>query len=102
MQDASYYAWVRAPGELYRGGYGSSLVIVDANTGGVRGTWPATEADPARAVIASFYPLHTGESLGTLGRILTMSVGLLAHRHDHPRHMAVVSAAITGQRGVGL
>ena len=75
-QDASYYAWVRAPGELYRGGYGSSLVIVDANTGSVRGAWPATDADTGRAIIASFYPLHTGESLGTFGRILTMSVGL--------------------------
>ncbi|MBB4630873.1 PepSY-associated TM helix domain-containing protein [Sphingosinicella soli] len=75
-EDASYYAWVRAPGELYRGGYGGSLVIVDANTGGVRGAWPATEADPAQAAIGAFYPLHTGESLGTPGRIMTMTVGL--------------------------
>ncbi|MFD0847266.1 hypothetical protein [Sphingosinicella xenopeptidilytica] len=62
---ASYYAWARAPGELYRGEYSSSLVSVDANTGSVRCAWSATEADPVREVIASFYPLHTGESLGT-------------------------------------
>lgn len=74
--DASYYAWVRAPGELYRGGYGGSLVIVDANDGKVRGAWPVTEADPARAFLASFYPLHTGESLGTTGRVLSMAIGV--------------------------
>ncbi len=74
--DASYYAWVRAPGELYRGGYGGSLVIVDANNGTARGAWPATEAPAARAFLASFYPLHTGESLGLTGRILSMAIGL--------------------------
>lgn len=74
-QDASYYAWVRAPGELYRGGYGSSLVIVDANDGRVRGAWPASDANAAQALVASFYPLHTGESLGLAGRILTLAIG---------------------------
>lgn len=75
-KDASYNAWVRAPGELYRDGYGGSLVIVDANDGSIRGAWPATEASPARAVLASFYPLHTGEALGTPGRLLAMAIGL--------------------------
>ena len=75
-QDASYHAWVRAPGELYRGGYGGSLVIVNANDGSIRGAFPATEHDAARAVIASFYPLHTGEAAGTIGRVLVMIVGL--------------------------
>ncbi|MBN8845542.1 MAG: PepSY domain-containing protein [Sphingomonadales bacterium] len=73
--DASYYAWVRAPGELYRGGYGGSLVIVDANDGSIRGAWPATEAGFGQALVGSFYPLHTGESLGIAGRILTLAVG---------------------------
>lgn len=75
-EDASYHAWVRAPGELYRGGYGGSLVIVDANNGTIRGAWPATEADAAQAFVASFYPLHTGESLGLAGRILSLATGL--------------------------
>jgi uncharacterized iron-regulated membrane protein len=73
--DASYYAWVRAPGELYRGGYGGSLVVVDANDGSIRGAYPATEAGPAKAFIASFYPLHTGEAGRTIGRVLVMILG---------------------------
>src|SRR3546814_4494430 len=49
-EDASYHAWVRAPGELYRGGYGARLVIVDANHGKIRGAGPATEADAAQKI----------------------------------------------------
>lgn len=75
-EDASYHAWVRAPGELYRGGYGGSLVIIDANNGNIRGAWPATEADAAQTFVASFYPLHTGESLGLFGRILSLAIGI--------------------------
>lgn len=74
--DASYQAWVRGPGELYRGGYGGSLVVIDANDGSVRAAFPLTEAGPAQAFVGSFYPLHTGEALGTFGRLLTMAVGL--------------------------
>lgn len=74
--DASYYAWVRAPGELYRGGYGGSLVIVDANDASIRGSWPVTEAGPAKAFVASFYPLHTGEAAGLPGRILALLTGI--------------------------
>lgn len=74
--DASYYLWVRAPGELYRGGYGGSLVVVDANNGGIRGAWPVTEAPAAKAFVASFYPLHTGEAAGTVGRALALLTGL--------------------------
>lgn len=75
-EDASYHAWVRAPGELYRGGYGGSLVIVDANDGSIRGAWPATEAGGSQAVLASFYPLHTGEALGLFGRLLSLAIGV--------------------------
>lgn len=74
--DASYYAWVRAPGELYRGGYGGSLVIVDANDASIRGAWPATAADAKQTLVASFYPLHTGESLGLFGRLLSLAIGV--------------------------
>ncbi len=76
-EDASYYAWVRAPGELYRkDGYGSSLVIINANDGSVRGAWPATQASAAQAFIGSFYPLHTGEALGLTGRIFVLGIGV--------------------------
>jgi uncharacterized iron-regulated membrane protein len=73
--DASYYAWVRAPGELYRGGYGGSLVVVDANDASIRGAWPATEHEAARMFLYALYPLHTGEAAGLIGRILAMLVG---------------------------
>ena len=75
-EDASYHAWVRAPGELYRGGYGGSLVIVDANDASIRGAWPATDAKAGYAFVGSFYPLHTGESAGLIGRVLIMAIGL--------------------------
>lgn len=74
--DASYYVWVCAPGELYRGGYGGSLVVVNANNGQIRGAWPATGADGASAFVGSLYPLHTGESIGLAGRILALAIGL--------------------------
>ncbi|MFV3128928.1 PepSY-associated TM helix domain-containing protein [Niveispirillum sp. KHB5.9] len=74
--DASYYLWVRAPGELYRGGYGGSLVIVNANDAGIRGAWPVTQAPAAKSFVASFYPLHTGEAAGTAGRILALLTGM--------------------------
>lgn len=75
-EDASYYAWVRAPGELYRGGYGGSLVIVDANDASIRGAWPATEHGWKRYFLYTFYPMHTGEAAGFLGRVLAMFIGI--------------------------
>lgn len=75
-EDASYYAWVRAPGELYRNGYGGSLVIVDANDGSIRGAYPATEHGAAKAFLYSLYPLHTGEAGGLIGRVVVMIVGI--------------------------
>lgn len=74
--DASYNLWVRAPGELYRGGYGGSLVVVNGNDGTVRGAWPVTDAPAAQAFVASFYPLHTGEAAGILGRVLALLTGI--------------------------
>lgn len=74
-EDASYYAWVRAPDELFRA-YGGSLVIVNANDASIRGAYPATELDPANAFVKSFYPIHTGEFAGLPGRIIAMGIGL--------------------------
>jgi len=76
-EDASYYVWVRAPGELYRDdGYGASLVIINGNDASVRGAYPITQASSAQQIISSFYPLHTGESLGLLGRILALAIAI--------------------------
>ncbi len=74
-EDASYYAWVRAPGELFRA-YGASLVIVDANDGSVRGAYPGTDLSSADTLIRSLYPIHTGEFAGLPGRIIVMGVGI--------------------------
>lgn len=77
--DASYEAWVRAPGELYReGGYAGSLVVIDANDGHVRGAWPLPEQGAAYQVAGALYPLHTGEAGGLVGRLLSLaaSIGL--------------------------
>ncbi len=75
-EDASYYVWLRAPGELYRGGYGGSLVVVNANNGDIRGAWPAADADAASTFVGSLYPLHTGEGIGLAGRILALAIGV--------------------------
>ncbi|MFV3075254.1 PepSY-associated TM helix domain-containing protein [Niveispirillum fermenti] len=74
--DASYYMWVRAPGELYRGGYGRSLVVIDANDAGIRGTYPIHDAPPADILVSALYPLHTGEAGGTPGRALGLLTGI--------------------------
>ncbi|MGD1954548.1 MAG: PepSY-associated TM helix domain-containing protein [Sphingomonadales bacterium] len=75
-KDASYYAWVRAPGELYRGGYGASLVIFDANNGSIRGAYPISEASAAQVFVKSLYPIHTGEAAGLGGRVVAMLTGI--------------------------
>lgn len=74
--DASYYAWVRAPGELYRNGYGGSLVIINANDASVRGAWPATEHGWRDYLLYSLYPLHTGEAGSLIGRLLVLLIGI--------------------------
>ncbi|MEM9878324.1 MAG: PepSY-associated TM helix domain-containing protein [Pseudomonadota bacterium] len=75
-KDASYYTWVRSPGELYRGGYGASLVIVDANSGVIRGAYPIADASAGLAFVKSLYPIHTGEAAGLSGRVLAMLTGI--------------------------
>lgn len=73
--DASYYFSIHAPGELYRGGYSASLVVVDARNAAVRAVFDATKAEPKQAFVSSFYPLHTGEAAGLTGRILALAIG---------------------------
>lgn len=76
-KDASYKAWVNQPGELFReDGYGGSLVIVDANNASVRGAWPLQEASAPYVAIALPYPVHTGEIIGPIGRVLVLLTGV--------------------------
>jgi uncharacterized iron-regulated membrane protein len=74
-EDATFRVRVRAPGEIRRG-YGASLVLVDANSGRVRGTYLAREAGFARGFMSALFPIHTGEAAGIAGRILSLAVGL--------------------------
>jgi uncharacterized iron-regulated membrane protein len=73
--DATYTVRVRAPGEIRRA-YGASLVLIDANNGKVRGTFPIAEAAGGRAFMSALFPVHTGELGGFIGRLLTLAIGL--------------------------
>ncbi|MFM6932230.1 MAG: PepSY-associated TM helix domain-containing protein [Novosphingobium sp.] len=73
--DATYSVRVRAPGEIRRA-YGASVVLVDANTGAVRGTYPIAQAEPARGFMSALFPIHTGEFGGLAGRLFSALVGL--------------------------
>jgi uncharacterized iron-regulated membrane protein len=73
--DATYTVRVRAPGEIRRA-YGGSIVLVDANEGGVRGVYPISEAEPARGFMSALVPIHTGEAGGLAGRLLVLALGL--------------------------
>lgn len=73
--DATYRIRLRAPGEIRRA-YGNSIVLVDANSGAVRGAFPIAQADPARAFMSALFPIHTGEAGGIVGRILSIAIGL--------------------------
>lgn len=76
-EDATYKIWVNQPGEYFRkGGYGGSLVLVNANDGIVRGAWPLQQASAPYKFMALPYPVHTGEIAGPLGRLLVMLVGV--------------------------
>lgn len=73
--DATYYIRVNAPGEIRRA-YGDTRVLVNANDGAVRGVFPIAEAEPARAFMSALFPIHTGEAGGTVGRLLSIAIGL--------------------------
>jgi len=73
--DATYRFRLHAPGEIRRA-YGDSIVLVDANDGQVRGTFPIDEGAPARAFMSALFPIHTGEAGGLAGRLLSVAIGL--------------------------
>ncbi len=76
-EDATWKLWVNQPGEYFReNGYGGSLVLIDGNTGSVRGAFPLQQASAAYKFMALPYPIHTGEIAGPIGRLLVLLVGL--------------------------
>lgn len=74
-EDATYRVRILMPGEIRRA-YGTSVVLVAAQSGDVRGIFPASEAEPAKAFMDALYAVHTGEALGTLGRLINLAVAL--------------------------
>lgn len=73
--DATWRVRLRAPGEIRRA-YGGSFVLVDANSGAVRGVFPIAQAAPADAFMSALFPIHTGEAGGLVGRLLSVAIGL--------------------------
>lgn len=74
-ENALYRIRLLAPGEIRRA-YGTSVVYVDAVTGMPRGNFPASETPWPRAFIDGLFAFHTGEMGGSVGRLLTMALGL--------------------------
>jgi uncharacterized iron-regulated membrane protein len=62
------------PGELRRV-FGTTTVFVSAATGAVLAREDALHAGAARRFVDGFYPIHTGEAGGVIGRIVSLSVG---------------------------
>ena len=74
-EDATYRFRVRAPDEIRRA-YGASVVMIDANSGSIRGVYPIAAAEPARGFMSALFPIHTGEAGGLAGRLLSIAIGL--------------------------
>jgi uncharacterized iron-regulated membrane protein len=74
-KDATYRLRVLAPGERRRA-YGTSMVLVAAADGKVRGIFPASSAPRGKAFVDALYAIHTGEILGLGGRLLALCAAL--------------------------
>jgi uncharacterized iron-regulated membrane protein len=74
-EQAWYRIRVRQP-EEWRRVYGTSVVYVAAADGRVLRTEDALRAPAAVAFMSNLYPVHTGEALGALGRVLALVVGV--------------------------
>ncbi len=62
------------PGELRRV-FGTTTMFVSAASGAVLAREDALHAGAARRFVDGFYPIHTGEAGGIIGRIVSLSVG---------------------------
>jgi uncharacterized iron-regulated membrane protein len=67
-----YRIRVRQPDE-WRRVYGTSVVYVTAADGRVLRTEDALHASSATAFMSNLYPVHTGEALGVVGRVLALA-----------------------------
>jgi uncharacterized iron-regulated membrane protein len=73
------HAWyrlrLRQSGELQHF-YGATEVFVDARTGKVLANYDGLHAPQPRALFDAFYPIHTAEALGPVGRLLSTAFGV--------------------------
>lgn len=74
-EDATYTIRLQTPQEMLRP-YGASRVLVDANDGRVRGSFPIVEASFATRAFNALVPIHTGRVAGLGGRLLTFTIGI--------------------------
>ncbi|MCR6660790.1 MAG: PepSY domain-containing protein [Asticcacaulis sp.] len=70
-----YKVRLRANGEIPRI-WGLTTVYIDAHDGRILSAYDARQAHgPARLVLDTIYPLHTGQIGGITGRILQLLIG---------------------------
>lgn len=74
-EDATYTIRLQTPQEMLRP-YGASRVLVDANDGRVRGSFPIVEASFATRAFNALVPVHTGRVAGLGGRLLIFAIGI--------------------------
>ncbi|MCI3131191.1 PepSY-associated TM helix domain-containing protein [Phenylobacterium aquaticum] len=71
---AWYRMRLRQAGELQHF-YGATELFVDARTGKVLANYDGLRAPQPRALFDAFYPIHTAEALGPVGRLLSAAFG---------------------------
>lgn len=74
-EDATYQVRLRTPQEM-RHAYGASRVLIDANDGTVRGSFPIVAASTGTQAFNAIVPIHTGQAAGLIGRLLILTIGL--------------------------
>jgi uncharacterized iron-regulated membrane protein len=73
---APYEIRLRQPGEV-RKGDGATRISIDAYTGGVLRVLDPLRGPPGDIFLGWLFPLHTGEALGTVGRLFICCFGLM-------------------------
>ncbi|WP_235398928.1 PepSY-associated TM helix domain-containing protein [Sphingomonas sp. SRS2] len=73
--DATYVVRVTTPQEMLRA-YGASFVLVDANDGSLRGSFPIVEASFGTRFVNAIVPIHTGRVGGPVARMLVLVTGV--------------------------
>jgi uncharacterized iron-regulated membrane protein len=73
--DATYRVLLRTPQELDHP-YGASEVLVDANDGSIRRSFPIAKASAGTQALPAIYGIHTGYAAGLPGRLLVLLLGI--------------------------